>query len=168
MLKLMARAGVATGAAMLAATMAPAQPPMGPHAAACRAGSDQGAILVDVTGFKQMSGRVRVQLYRADGSFLERGQWIQRIDLPVSAGHMPVCVPVPRPGRYAIAVRHDVDGNGRSGWNDGAGFSRNPSLSLTNLRPSASQVAVAVGSGVQPIRVILNYRFGLSIHPVRG
>ena len=78
------------------------------------------------------------------------------------------CVNAPAPGRYAIAVRHDVDGNGSSGWNDGAGFSRNPSLSLTRLRPNVNAVAIDVGRGVTPVNVVLNYRFGLSIHPVRG
>ena len=91
------------------------------------------------------------------------------IDLPVTrAGAMRVCVPVEQPGSYAIAVRHDMDGNGNSGWNDGGGFSRNPDISLTNLRPRASAVAINVGRTTLPINVVLNYRFGLSIRPVRG
>ncbi len=154
----------------LAATAAPAaaQPILGQHAAACRGGG-QGAVLVTVYGFKERTGNVRVQLYRADSSFLERGRWLERIDLPVSrSGAMRVCVPVPRAGSYAIAVRHDLDGNGSSGWNDGGGFSRNPRMSLTNLRPRAQAVAIDVGNEVLPINVVLNYRFGLSIRPVRS
>jgi uncharacterized protein (DUF2141 family) len=80
---------------------------------------------------------------------------------------MGVCVAVPRPGTYAIAVRHDSDGNGKSGWNDGGGFSRNPKISLTDLKPRHRDVAFAVENGVKPIDVILNYRKGLSIGPVR-
>ncbi|MDQ8755453.1 DUF2141 domain-containing protein [Sphingosinicella sp. LHD-64] len=157
--------GLALG--VIAATPAAAQPVLGPYAAACR-GND-GAVLVTVDGFKQRTGNLRVQLYRADNSFLERGRWLQRIDLPVTrAGAMRICVPVPQPGSYAIAVRHDMDSSGSSGWNDGGGFSRNPRLSLTNLRPSARSVAINVGNTTLPVNVVLNYRFGLSIRPVRG
>jgi uncharacterized protein (DUF2141 family) len=81
---------------------------------------------------------------------------------------MRFCLTAPAPGRYAIAVRHDVDGNGSSGWNDGAGFSRNPDISLTHLRPRPAEVAIPVGRAVVPVSVVLNSRFGLSIHPVRG
>jgi uncharacterized protein (DUF2141 family) len=69
-------------------------------------------------------------------------------------------------GAYAVAVRHDADGNGKSGWNDGGGFSNNPRLSLTNLKPSWRRVAIDVGNGVKPVNVVLNYRHGLAIRPV--
>jgi uncharacterized protein (DUF2141 family) len=157
-------------AAVLAAAPAGAQAALGPDAAACRAGSDRPAVLVNVDGFKQRTGNLRVQLYSGNPSeFLARGKWLRRIDLPVTAsGPMRVCVAVPEAGRYAIAVRHDLDGSGSSGWNDGGGFSRNPRLALPNPRPRHQDVVFAVGSGVQPINVVLNYRFGLSIRPVQG
>ena len=47
-----------------------------------------------------------------------------------------------------------------------AGFSRNPRISLTNLRPNYNNVAINVGRGVTPVSVVLNYRFGLAIRPV--
>ena len=166
MLKLMlsiAAAGVA-----LAASPAAAEAALGPDAASCRAGSDQPAILVNVSGFKNRAGRLRVQLYGSNPSeFLAKGKKLRRIDVPVAAaGAMSVCVAVPRPGTYAIAVRHDADGNGRSGWNDGGGFSRNPKISLVDLKPSLGEVAIPVGNGVKPVTVVLNYRRGLSIGPV--
>jgi uncharacterized protein (DUF2141 family) len=142
---------------------------LGPDAAACRAGGDRPAFLVTVHGFKAHTGRIRVQLYRANDEFLARGRYLQRIDEAVSSsGAMRFCLTAPAPGRYAIAVRHDVDGSGSSGWNDGAGFSRNPDISLTHLRPRPAEVAIPVGRAVVPVSVVLNYRFGLSIHPVRG
>jgi uncharacterized protein (DUF2141 family) len=80
---------------------------------------------------------------------------------------MNICVAVPGPGRYAVAVRHDVDGdNAKGDWTDGGGFSNNPSISLFHLKPSYQQTAVAVGNGVRPVNVLLNYRRGLSIGPV--
>ncbi len=166
MLKLMlsiAAAGVA-----LAADPAPAQAALGPDAASCRAGSSQPAILVNVSGFKNRAGRIRVQLYGSNpGDFLAKGKKLRRIDVPVTpSGAMSVCVAVPRPGTYAVAVRHDADANGRSGWNDGGGFSRNPKVSLVDLKPSLQEVAIPVGNGVRPVNVVLNYRRGLSIGPV--
>jgi uncharacterized protein (DUF2141 family) len=79
---------------------------------------------------------------------------------------MNICVAVPRPGSYAIAVRHDADANGKSGWSDGGGFSRNPKISLFDLKPSLQEVAVPIGSGVKPVNVVLNYRRGLAIGPI--
>ncbi len=168
MLKLMA-SGAAFALALVVQPGAAAAA-MGPDAAACRAGSDRPAILVTVAGFKQRTGNVRVALYGSNpAAFLERGQTMRKIDLPVTGtGPMRICVAVPRAGRYAVAVRHDLDGNGRSGWSDGGGFSRNPRISLISLRPSYENVAVQVGAGVLPVNVVLNYRFGLSIRPVQG
>jgi len=165
MLNKMKTSGGALALALaFAAAPAPAQA-MGPDAAACRGGGT--GILVTVDGFRTRTGNVRVALYGSNPrSFLARGQTLRKIDLPVSrSGPMQICVAVPNPGRYAVAVRHDVDGNGRSGWSDGGGFSRNPDISLANLRPSYERVAINV-RGVTPVRVVLNYRFGLSIRPV--
>ncbi len=167
MLKLLA--GGAALALAATAQAGAAQAALGPYASACRAGSDDAALLVTVYGFKERRGNVRVQLYPADSSFLEKGKWLRRVDLPVTrSGPMRVCIPAPAPGRYAVAVRHDLDGNGKSGWSDGGGFSRNPRISLTNLRPSPGAVALNVGKGVENINVVLNYRFGLSIRPISG
>jgi uncharacterized protein (DUF2141 family) len=144
---------------------APAAAQLGPDAAACRSGGGAtgSAILVNVNGFRE-----RVNVYGSNPSrFLARGQYVRQINVPVSGnGPMRICVAVPAAGRYAVAVRHDLDGNGRSGWSDGGGFSRNPRISLTNLRPRYENVAFEAGRGVTRVRVVLNYRFGLSVRPV--
>ena len=162
---------VGAGAAALLAAIVPAavaQAALGPDAAACTNGSNRPAVLVNVMGFKNRAGTVRVQLYGSNpADFLAKGKKVRRIDVPVTrAGTMGVCVAVPGPGTYAVAVRHDADGNGKSGWSDGGGFSNNPKLSLTNLKPSHRQVAIAVGRGVKPVNVVLNYRSGFSVGPV--
>jgi len=167
MTKRMIRAATIGLAGSLATLAAPgaAQAAMGPDAAACR--GNRPGILVTVSGFKQRTGNVRVNVYGSDPErFLERGQYVRQINLPVTrAGPMPICVAVPAAGRYAVAVRHDLDGNGRSGWSDGGGFSRNPRLSLTNLRPSFERVAFNVGPNGSGVNVTLLYRYGLSIRP---
>jgi uncharacterized protein (DUF2141 family) len=138
----------------------------GPDAASCQAGSSRPAVLVNVEGFKAKSGRVRVQIYDSS-NFLVKGKRVRRIDLPVTSASMPICVALPGAGTYAVAVRHDVDGDNDSGdWSDGGGFSRNPKISLMRLKPTFSNVAIPVGNGVKPVNVVLNYRRGLSIGPV--
>ena len=165
MLKLM----LPTAALALAMTgsAAPAQAALGPDAPSCRSGANNPAILVQVSGFKTRAGRVRVQLYGSNpDDFLAKGKKLRRIDLPVSGtGPMRVCVAVPKAGRYAIAVRHDTKANG-SDWSDGGGFSNNPKISLLSPKPKYNQVAIAVGNGVKPVSVVLNYRNGMSIGPV--
>jgi uncharacterized protein (DUF2141 family) len=155
---------LAVAATALAAQPSSAQASLGPDASACRSGGP--AVLVNVRGFKSKTGKVRVQLYPANQDFLAKGKWLRRVDLPVTSASMPVCVSVPRAGTYAVAVRHDADGNGKSGWNDGGGFSRNPSISLTDLKPKPGEVAISVGNGVKPVDVVLNYRRGLKIAPI--
>jgi uncharacterized protein (DUF2141 family) len=166
MFKFMAKAGLV--AVSLAAVPAAAQPALGADAAICRAGHP--SILVNVMGFNQRTGNVRVALYGNPSTFLDHGATMRKINLPVTpSGPMRICIAVPHPGRYAIAVRHDVDGdNARNDWSDGGGFSRNPHLSLLHLRPSFDDVAVNVGQGVLGVNVVLNYRYGLSIHPANG
>ena len=91
-------------AASLAAVPAAAQPPLGADAAICRAGHP--SILVNVLGFNQRTGNVRVALYGNPATFLDHGATMRKINLPVTpAGPMRICIAVPHPGRYAIAVR---------------------------------------------------------------
>ena len=154
--------------AALALLAAPAQAAiLGSDAAVC---ADRGAsaVLVRVEGFKARTGMLRVQVYGdAPGDWLAKGKKLRRVELPVTkSGYMDVCIAVPGPGRYGIAVRHDRDGGGKSGWDDGAAFSRNPSLSLFHLKPELTKVVFAVGKEPHPIGVVLNYRDGLSIRPI--
>lgn len=133
---------------------------------ACAAGKN--AVLVTVRGFMNNVGTVRVQLYRADGSFLEKGQWLVRAERPRDGNAaMRFCLPAPDAGRYGVAVRHDANGDGKSGWSDGAGFSRNPGLSITSLKPSADKVAVEVRHEPARVEVVMQYRSGLSIKPLK-
>ena len=167
MSKFLAKAGAF--AAMLVAVPGAAQAQvLGADAAACHAG--HSSILVNISGFTQRTGNIRVALYNNPSTFLDRGATMRKVNVRVTPnGPMRVCIAVPQPGRYAVAVRHDVNGdNARGDWNDGGGFSRNPRLSLLHLRPSFDAVAVNVGTGVLGVNVVLNYRFGLSVHPGSG
>ena len=152
-------------AAALGAMPAAASAQLGSDAAACRAG--RPSILVNLSHFNHRRGNIRVAIYGSAQTFLQRGQTLRKVNVPVTpGGPMRVCIAVPNPGTYAVAVRHDVDGDNASGdWSDGGGFSRNPRLSLMNLRPRFNDVAVNVGQGTLGVNVVLNYRSGLSIRP---
>jgi uncharacterized protein (DUF2141 family) len=160
-------------AALLATFVAPAPASaaiLGQDAAACTASSPDSAVLVRVSGFKSHSGSLRVQLYGSNpDEFLEKGKKLRRIDLPVTpGGPMAVCIKTPGNGAYAVAVRHYVAGPPKSGfnWNDGAGFSRNPRISLLALKPRLSDVLIRV-NGHAAVDVVLNYRHGLSVGPIQ-
>lgn len=134
----------------------------------CGPGARGTAALVTITGFKDRKGRLRVQNYRATPEeFLASGRYLHREQMSVtSAGDMTLCVPLPSPGAYVIVALHDRDSNGKlSVWSDGVGFSRNPRLGLSKPRP---EVAVMdFPAGVTPVRIVLNYRRGLSVRPLR-
>lgn len=122
---------------------------------------------VRVTGLKNGAGKVRVQAYGPGGaSFLDKGKWVRRVDMPLNGRRsVDVCVPLPKSGQYSFVVRHDANANRKSDWNDGAGFSRNPKLSIAS-KPSFGQTAVRIGNDPARLRVVMNYRRGLTVGPV--
>lgn len=126
----------------------------------CRAGGGP-AIMVTVDGIKASEGRMRVQSYRATSAeWLAKGKWLKRIEAPAKAGSMTFCVPVPATGTYGIAVRHDVNGNGKTDLgSDGGAMSNNPSINIFNLgKPSYTKVGVLVGNKeVKSIRIQMRY-----------
>lgn len=143
---------------------------IGPQAAACD--RNAASVLVHVEGIKARTGTLRVQLYEANPkTFLEKKQYVDRVELAVPrSGPLNICVAVPKPGNYALYVRHDANGSGKSDRSDGGGFSGNPQLSLGDLvfkrKPALSQTQFAVGNATREIRVTLNYVQGLSFKPL--
>lgn len=118
------------------------------------------AVNVTVTGIKSASGKVRVQLYRATRQdWLVSGRWINRIEVPARAGSMTFCVPVPEAGSYGIAVRHDINGNGKTDLSqDGGGMSNNPSINIFNLgKPSYDKTAFSIGHEVKAMTIRMRY-----------
>jgi uncharacterized protein (DUF2141 family) len=79
-------------------------------------------------------------------------------------------MPVPKPGIYAISVRHDANGNGKSDSNDGGGMSGNPPMSLFDVlfkrKPDPAKVEIRVSEGVTSTSITLNYVQGGSFKPL--
>lgn len=125
----------------------------------CTAGSGP-AVMVTVDGVESSSGRVRVQSYNGTAAdWLKKGRWLSRVEASARAGTMTFCLPVPSAGTYAIAVRHDVNGNGNTDLSkDGGGMSNDPSINIFNLgKPSYKKTAFPVGNGVKSIRIQMRY-----------
>jgi uncharacterized protein (DUF2141 family) len=123
----------------------------------CSGGS---AVKVEITGITPAKGTLRVQLYRSTAAdWLQKGHWLNRVELPVRGGSATVCMPVPGPGMYGIAVRHDVNGNGETDIRtDGGGMSNNPPISILNLgKPSYRQTGFSVGNEVKSIAIHMRY-----------
>ncbi|MYL99467.1 DUF2141 domain-containing protein [Novosphingobium sp. FGD1] len=119
----------------------------------------KNAILAVVSGIKASQGTMRIQSYRATKSdWLRKGQWLKRIEVSAHAPSMRICIPVDGPGDYAIAVRHDINGNGKTDiTKDGGGMSKNPPITIWNLgKPSYRKVSVAV-SGLREIHTNMRY-----------
>lgn len=141
---------------------------VGADAPVCAAGKP--SIDVVVSGFKQASGTVKVTLYNGDPArYLARGGKLRNVVVPVrSTAPIEICIAVPQPGLYAVALHHDLNGNGDKDRADGGGYSRNPHLTIFNLKPPFGQTAIRVGNAPTRTAVTLLYVRGLLIGPVRG
>ncbi|MEL7446708.1 MAG: DUF2141 domain-containing protein [Pseudomonadota bacterium] len=118
------------------------------------------AVRVTVSGIKSATGKVRIQSYRATkAEWLEKGKWLNRIELPARKGTMTFCMPVPASGSYAFAARHDANGNGETDISqDGGAMSNNPSINIFNLgKPGVDKTRFSVGSGVKSISIRMKY-----------
>ncbi len=162
MLKIISRTLLALGAfscATAVPAMAQYRQKIGNDMTKCYAGSGP-AVMVTVDGIKSSIGNMRVQTYRGTADeWLKKGKWLNRIEVPAREGTMTFCLPVPASGTYAIAVRHDINGNNSTDiTSDGGGMSNNPSINIFNLgKPSYKKTAIDVGKEVKSIRIQMRY-----------
>ena len=141
---------------------------VGSDAAACVAGKP--SVEVVVSGFKQPAGTIKVTLYDGDPKryLVKRGK-LHNVIVPVhSTAPIEICIGVPAPGLYAIALHHDLNGNDEKDRADGGGYSRNPKLSIFNLKPGFNRTGFRVGDGPTRTAITLQYVRGFSIGPVRS
>jgi uncharacterized protein (DUF2141 family) len=161
------RLAVAALASLL--SLAPAQAEVfGTDAADCASGASGPAMLVTVTGFKDRSGRLRVQYYPAEeNDYLGSGRYIRRQEMPVSpSGDMQVCLKLAAPGDYVMVALQDRNSDGKlSVWGDGIGFSNNPKIPLG--KPPLKNTRFTAGPGVNKMEIVLNYMHGLSVRPIK-
>lgn len=150
------------GAAILAAATTLALPSAAAASAPCGPGTP--SVMVHVAGLKRPQGRLKISLY-GPSSWLDKRGRISKVKVPVTGRSMDVCLPVPAPGRYAVAVHHDLNLNGERDRQDGGGYSRDPKVSLFNPKPPFAKAAFTVGNGQARVGVTLLYVKGLSVGP---
>ena len=141
---------------------------LGSDAAGCRPGGGP-AIAVEITGLKDRTGELKLELYpgeeadflKDDHALIAAGKTFRRISVPTpAAGPTAMCIRVPRPGRYALLLTHNRDGKNKfSFWTDGAGFASNRKLGRS--RPKVEQALVEVGTGVTTVHITAQYLRGL-------
>ncbi len=119
-------------------------------------------LLIHVNGVRSASGNVTVALYGdKPADFLARGKRLDRERVPARIGTVVVCLALPKPGAYAIALYHDEDGDRRLGRNfvglptEGYGFSRDAPTALG--LPAFDDVVFSAAPGVTTLEITMRY-----------
>lgn len=159
-----------------AAAAMPTSPELGKQEGRCRPGEKGPAFIVTAHGLKDRQGRLKLEVYPAntedfladDNVLLGAGKVFRRVEEPVpAAAPAQLCIRVPEPGIYALALLHDRNQDRKFSWTvDGIGFSNNPKLGWR--KPAAATVAVHAGEGLTPITIVLNYRSGFGVAPLKS
>ena len=134
------------------------------------AASEPG-IRMTVSGLRDQSGRLKMELYPADESdflakddaLLRAGKVFRRVvvAVPPHARDVSLCVNVPRPGRYAVLVIHKRSGNRRFSV-DNDGVSLPGSQHIGRRRPPFGQAIVTVSDEVTTVAAPMQYQHGLA------
>ena len=134
------------------------------------AASEPG-IRMTVSGLRDQSGRLKLELYPAgesdflakDDALLRAGKVFRRVvaAVPPHARDVSLCINVPRPGRYAVLVIHKRNGNRRFSIDDD-GVSLPGSQHIGRRRPPFGQAIVTVGDEVTTVAAPMQYRHGLA------
>ncbi|SFJ46465.1 Uncharacterized conserved protein, DUF2141 family [Sphingomonas sp. NFR04] len=159
---------------LIAATLQ-SKPDLGMAEGRCRADEPGPSFVVNVEGLKDRTGMLKLEVYPAsdpdfladDDILISAGKVFRRVEqaLPAS-GSVQLCVRLPSAGRYSVSLLHDRDGNRKFGWRiDGIGFAGNPRLGWS--KPAALAASAVALSGPTRIEIVMNYRRGLGMRPIR-
>jgi uncharacterized protein (DUF2141 family) len=150
---------------LAAAAPAAAQDPVD---GSCAAGAGP-RLYVNVTGLKDRSGRLKLELYpanetdflRDDTNLKREGKPFRRVWSAAPAGDpVRLCIRAPSAGQWALLFTHDRDGKNKFNfWKDGAGFPSNQRLGRN--RPKVRQALVNVPASGGQITVRAQYLKGL-------
>ncbi len=130
----------------------------GPHACA----ADAVHIDITVDGLRSSNGLLAAVLYDDNPrNYLSRGRSVKKTRVPASRGTVKLCIDAPSPGRYALVVYHDENGNRKFDVSlfgrprEGAAFSNNPSLD--GGLPEHSEAVFTVEENFGELQVTLTY-----------
>jgi uncharacterized protein (DUF2141 family) len=123
------------------------------------------SINVIVEGLRSTRGDVVVEIYPDDAkNFLASHTQVNSIHLKIDSNPQPVCLPIPKPGFYGVAVFHDENGDREFNRNflgiptEGFGLSNNPPVRFS--KPSFETVRFQAGEGQTTIHVRMHYVLG--------
>jgi uncharacterized protein (DUF2141 family) len=160
---------------LIAAATVASSPELGKAEGRCRANEPGPALLVQARGLKDRRGNLKLEVYPAnDRDFLQDDNILvserkvfRRVEIPVPAADTPeLCIRLPGPGKYSVVLLHDRDSNHKFGWSeDGVGFAGNPQLGWG--KPKAAHASVIAGPGLTRLSIVLNYRHGLGLAPLK-
>ena len=133
-----------------------------PEQPSCVGEPSQTQLLVTVQNVHSSEGLIAVTIYPDDPDrfLVKHGSlFVERV--PAKAPTTHLCVYVPGPGTYGVAVYHDADGNhklNRTGLGmplEGFGFSNNPTAAFG--MPRFSEVRLLIGHSNTETRIRLTY-----------
>jgi uncharacterized protein (DUF2141 family) len=155
-------AGIVVGAHLAWGGVAAATLPASAALADSCYGADGPHLNVVVDGLRSTRGDVVVEIYPDDPKhFLGHQAQVNSVHAKLDRSPANVCLTVPGPGYYAVAVFHDENGDRKFNRNalglpsEGFGLSNNPPIMLG--APSFRAVRFPVSSGDTTIHVRLRY-----------
>ena len=135
----------------------------GSEAAECVGTPSSAALHFTVQNVRSTQGHMTGTIYRDDPvTFLKKAGALKVWSVAVTLPTTDMCVWLPGPGLYALAVYQDLNDNGAFdhpglGSIEPFGFSRNPTF-LIPLPPDLASTRFKAGEGDTVLRIRLNYR----------
>lgn len=123
---------------------------------------NRSQLTIKIDGLKQQKGQTCFSLFNRDSGFPTRSDAALRTEC-IAVRQVPQTIQLKdlQPGRYAIAVLHDLNGDREANRNvlgmptEGFGFSRNPKIGFK--APRFEEAAIAVKGKQTQIQIRLNY-----------
>jgi uncharacterized protein (DUF2141 family) len=115
------------------------------------------ALLVDVTGFLSANGKLTFSLYREAAA----APAVYTVPVRFEPGEPDIRIGGLKPGKVAVFVHHDENGNGmidsyeRTGYSSGTAKAGDPGAASASGAPVFSAMAVDIGPGETRITVRL-------------
>lgn len=124
--------------------------------------ASRGRVEIILLDARSDQGLMTVELYDDNPEgFIKKLGRIKRVRVPAQASETRLCLDAPGPGRYAVTVYHDENGNRKFDRNfvgipeEGFGFSRNPKLDFGP--PDHEEAAFDLAAEPVELRIHMTY-----------
>ncbi len=150
------KAPLSAGVLLLAATSAATAAPV------CEGTPSDTQLRIVIDGVRSNEGLMAATLYADDEAHFLKSQGSLKVwRVPAQAPSTTMCIWLPHPGAYEVAVYHDANSNlkwdhSSLGSIEGFGFSRNPMIFFSAPSMKATRFQAPVGDTT--LRIHLSYR----------